>query len=159
MEEISDLYYHLETHTNRMRLLNRRLDETQIDLDPADINIEVMIDHNIILSEMVEAASDIINDYSRILDDLRQAQAVQATALKIYAKYYGSVLRVPEGFEQFGKPFDLKASVIPYSGEIMVSINIKEDENDNKYYRGRTKYQKIRDWFVQLRQSFRKPKR
>lgn len=156
-EEYSDSYYALETHTNRMRLLNRKLDD--VDLDLANINMEVMVDHNILLSEMVEAASDIINDYSKILEELRQVHYVQATALKIYAKYYGSVLRVPEGFEEFGTKFNLSASVMPYPGETVVSINIKEDENERKYYRGRTKYQKIRDWFIQFRQSFRKSKR
>ncbi len=147
----------LITHSRRYELVAQRMTANhQAIAEGGELTVEQCIDHMKIMEEGLEALADITSDYYEIVKEKEKIQSLYASALRVYAKEFGSHIiserDVPDGVQ-----FRVDVTLLPLSEQFMsVDIIVKGEDYDCQYFRRRTRYQKIRDWFILVRQIFRK---
>ena len=147
----------LITHSRRYELVSQRLnDNYKIVAESNDLTIEQCTDHMKIMEEAIETLADMVGDYYEIVMEKEKIQSLYASALRVYAKEFGSHV-ISERDIPDGVKFRVDVTLLPITEQFMsVDITIKGEDYDDQYFGRRTSYQKIRDWFIFLRQSFRK---
>ena len=149
----------LTTYSNRYRIISEKLADyitEKSDVSSEGITKDDFVYHIELLNQAIEVQGDIINVYIGIIKNSEREKSINNSALRIYAKKFGNHI-ISERDTPDGTEFKTTVTLIPLS-EQFVSVDVKiEDENyDDQHFGRRTRYQKIRDWFVFLRQSFRK---
>ena len=149
----------LTTYSNRYRIIDEKLTNyiaKKSDASSEGITKDDFIYHIELLNQAIEVQGDIINVYIGMNKNSVRERSINNSALRIYAKKFGnhiiSEINAPDGTK-----FKMTVTLIPLSEQFMsVDVKIEDEDYADQYFRRRTRYQKIRDWFVFLRQSFRK---
>jgi len=151
----------IQTYAKRYSLLSDKIesliDDARVGLVPIDH--EYMERYIEILNQAVETQHDIITVYKEGTEKYIQEKNLLYSALRLYCVKYGSHIIVEKDVPD-GTEIAVSVTVLPVTDRYLsVDVNYKiiGETDDSEHYRRRTRYQKIRDWFVLLRQSLQKP--